>query len=45
MSDDLPTVSNSVEDASGQVVQVGVHHGDIHVHTLNALPSYRCGQA
>ncbi|WP_330274003.1 FxSxx-COOH system tetratricopeptide repeat protein [Lentzea sp. NBC_00516] len=33
MSDDLPTVSNSVEDASGQVVQVGVHHGDIHVHT------------
>lgn len=41
MSDDLPTVSNSVEDTSGQVVQVGAVYGDINLHqsaNRNPLP-------
>lgn len=31
MPDDLPGVRNSAENVSGQVVQVGVVHGDIHL--------------
>ncbi|SDH18299.1 Tetratricopeptide repeat-containing protein [Lentzea fradiae] len=36
MPDDLPGVRNSAENVSGQVVQVGVVHGDVHLGGLHA---------